>query len=176
MSATSQKPDFIIIGRITKPHGVKGALKVEPITDDPQRFKLLEHVHIGPEDSPGDAVKIEKIQFQNKNIILSLVGFNSREQADRLRNQYLYLPTDELLSLPEGSIYIFDLLGFEVYTDKNEFVGIVKDYQEFPASHMFIVEKDEREYLIPDVPDIVIEVDTSAGKIVIHPIEGLLDE
>lgn len=175
MSPQSQQPDYVIIGRITKPHGVRGAVKVEPITDDPNRFSLLEHVYIGPEDKPGDAVNIEKVQFQNKLIILSLANITSREAADGLRGKYLHIPADQALDLPDGSVYIYDLIGLKVYTNKNEFVGTVKDFQEYPASDMFVIENNEREYLIPDVPDIVEEVNLEDGIIIINPIDGLLD-
>lgn len=175
MSAPTQQPDFIIIGRITKPHGVRGAVKVEPITDDPNRFSLLEQVHIGTEDKPGDAVDIERVQFQNKLIILTLATVSSREAADVLRGKYLHIPADQALDLPDGSSYIYDLIGLEVYTNKNEFVGTVKDFQEYPANDMFVIENNEREYLIPDVPDIVEDVDLDAGTIIINPIDGLLD-
>ncbi len=175
MSARTQQPDFMIIGRISKPHGIRGAVKVEPITDDPARFSLLEHVYIGPEDKPGDAVNIDKVQFQNKFIILSLAHVSSREAADELRGLYLHIPTDEALELPNGSVYFFKLIGLEVFTPNSEFVGTVKDYQEYPASGMFVVEHNEHEYLIPDVPDIVESVNLDDGKIIINPIDGLLD-
>jgi len=175
MSAKNQRPDFVIIGRISKPHGVRGAVKVEPITDDPNRFTMLDKVHIGPEDSPGDAVDIERVQFQNKFVVLALANITSREAADVLRGQYLHIPVDETLDLPDGSMYIYDLIGLKVYTNSHEFVGTVKDYQEFPANDMFVVENDEREYLIPDVPEIVQDVDLDNGHVIINPIEGLLD-
>jgi len=175
MSAKKQRPEFVIIGRISKSHGVRGAVKVEPITDDPNRFTLLGKVHIGPEDAPGDAVDIERVQFQNKFIILSLSNITSREAADRLRGQYLHIPVDQSLDLPDGSVYIYDLIGLKVYTNRNTFVGTVKDYQEFPANDLFVVEKDDREYLIPDVPEIVQDIDLDNGHVIINPIEGLLD-
>ena len=175
MSAKTQQPEYVIIGRIIKPHGVRGAVKVEPITDDPSRFSLLDQVHIGPDDHPGDAVDIDKVQFQNKFIILSLATVLSREAAETLRGQYLYIPADQALDLPDGSVYIYELSGREVFTNKNKFVGKVKDYLEYPANDMFGVESDEREYLIPDVPEIVEDVNLDDSKIIINPIDGLLD-
>ncbi|MBN1559313.1 16S rRNA processing protein RimM [candidate division KSB1 bacterium] len=175
MSAGRQRPDFIIIGRITKPHGVKGALKVEAMTHDPQRFRLLKRVYLGVEDKPGDAVEIENIQLQPQGVILSLRGVESRQDAERLRNLYIYLPAEEAMSLPAGAVYIFDLVGLDVYTTDGEFVGVVKDYHDYPANGMFIVEKNGREILIPDVADIVNEIDIDAGKIILNPIEGLLE-
>lgn len=175
MSPQSQQPDYVIIGRITKPHGVRGAVKVEPITDDPNRFSLLDKVYVGSEDKPGDAVDIERVQFQNKLLILSLANVTSREAADALRGKYLHIPADQALDLPDGSVYIYDLIGLKVVTNKNEFVGTVKDFQEYPANDMFVIENDGREYLIPDVPDIVQDVNIEDGTIIINPIDGLLD-
>jgi 16S rRNA processing protein RimM len=175
VGAGRQRPDFIIIGRITKPHGVKGALKVEAITQDPQRFKLLDRVYLGVEDEPGDAMHVEDIQLQPHGLILSLRGIESRQEAERLKNLYIYLPAEEAMSLPEGAVYIFDLLGLDVYTNDGEFLGVVKDYHEYPANGMFIVEKNGREFLIPDVPDIVSEINIDAGRIIVNLIDGLLE-
>ncbi|MBN1466967.1 16S rRNA processing protein RimM [candidate division KSB1 bacterium] len=175
MSAGRQRPDYIIIGRIIKPHGVKGALKVEPLTDDAHRFELLNRVFIGSEDKPDQAVVIENIDFQHHNIILSFRGVASRDEAEKLRNCYLYLPADEAMSLPAGDIYIFDLLGLDVYAGDGAFVGTVKDYQDFPAGGMFVIEKERQEFLLPDVPEIVREIDLDAGKIIVTLIDGLLD-
>jgi 16S rRNA processing protein RimM len=175
MSPESQSPDFVIIGRIIKPHGVRGAVKVEPITEVPKRYADLDNVFIGTEDQPGEMFEIARVQFQNKIVILMLKGIESRSQAEALRNSFIHIPADQVLALPDGSIYIFDLIGLPVYTNKNEYIGTVTNYLEYPANNVFVVEYEDRELLIPDVPDIVKDVDLDAGKILINPIPGLLD-
>ncbi|MBN1482029.1 16S rRNA processing protein RimM [candidate division KSB1 bacterium] len=169
------KLDYVIVGRIIKPHGERGAVKVEAITDDPNRYTLLKYVFLGPEDQPGDIFQIISVEFQNKFVILTLDGINTRELADELRNQYLFIPVDQTMPLTDGSIYIYDLIGMEVYTKKGDYVGRVTDYQECPANGLFVVEYKKRELLLPDVPAIVKDVNLDSGRIVINPIEGLLD-
>jgi len=168
-------PDYVIIGRIIKPHGVRGAVKVEPITEDPRRYADLDTVYIGTEDQPEEKVEIARVQFQNQIVILTLKGVETRDQADVLRNLFIYIPVEQALALPDGSIYIFDLIGLHVYTNKNDYVGIVTNYEEYPANNVFVVEHEDREFLIPDVPDIVEDVNLETGKVLINPIDGLLD-
>lgn len=175
MSPESQSPEFVIIGRIIKPHGVRGAVKVEPITEDPKRYVDLDKIFIGTEDQPGEIFEIDRVQFQHKIVILTLKGIESRNLAEALRDSFIHIPADQVLALPDGSTYIFDLIGLNVFTNKNEYVGTVTNYQEYPANNVFVVEHENHEFLIPDVPDIVEDIDLDAGKVLINPIPGLLE-
>lgn len=175
MHSISKKLEHVIIGRILKPHGVQGAVKVEPITDDPNRYNLLQQVLLGPEDQPGDVFQIKSVQLQNRLIILTLAGIDSREKADGLRNQYVYIPAEQVMPLDEGCFYIYDLIGMAVYTKTGDYIGVVTDYQEFPSNGLFVVAREEGEFLLPDVPAIIDNVSLDSGRIIINPIEGLFD-
>ena len=175
MSAELQKPDFVIIGQIVKPHGVRGAVKVLVLADDPNRFSSLKHVYLGDEDHQGEAVAVNRVQSQNSNVILTLENVNSREGADLLRRKYVKIPVTETEPLPKGVHYFFELVGLRMITNAGDFIGVVKDVVSYPANNVFIVISDEREFLIPDIPDIIEKVDVDAGEIVINPMQGLLD-
>ncbi len=175
MSAASQTPEFVIIGQIVKPHGVRGALKVLPLTDDPKRFSSLTQVYLGEEDRQGEPVGIKKVQFQAGNIILTLENINSREEAELWRRQYVQIPAGETMPLPDGAYYFYQLIGLKVITNAGDVVGVVEDVASYPANDVFVVVDSEREYLIPDIPDVIEKVDVDAGEIIINPIPGLLD-
>ena len=175
MSAESQKPEFVIIGQIIKPHGVKGAVKVLSLSDDPQRFSSLKQVFLGDEESQGEPLDIEKVQFQNGNVILTLASCKSREQAEQLRRQYVKIPSSEIIPLPDGAHYYYELVGLEMVAANGDVIGVVEDVVTYPANDVFVVTNNEREYLIPDIPDVIKKIDIDAGKIVINPMQGLLD-
>jgi len=176
-SAKSDKntPEYIIVGRITRPHGVKGAVRVEPLTEDPNRFHALKSVWIGNEDQPQESFDIQKVQVANKFVILSFLQIQDRNKAELLRQKYLFIHRDDLISLDEDDVFLFELVGMTVHTEKGEHVGIVQDVIEYPASQVLIVQNNDHEYMIPDVPEIVIDVNAEKSIITIRPIEGLLD-
>ncbi len=175
MSAASETPDFVIIGQVVKPHGIRGAVKVQPITDDPQRYSSLERVFLGTEDHPGQAFIIKNVQFQSRFIILTLQGIDTRNDAEMWRRRYVQIPKEETLPLPEGAQYFFQLVGLKVVTNKGGFIGTVEDVVAYPANNVFVVAAKEREILIPDIPDVIEKVDLDEGEIVINPMPGLLD-
>jgi len=147
-----------------------------PMTDDPRRFDLLERVFWGGEDAPTESLMVEQVQYAGKFVILRFKDISSCEQAERFRNGYLQIPRDEALALPEGTHYYFELMGLKVYTDKDLYIGTVSDVQSFPANDLFVIHDDNgKEFLVPDVPTFIREIDLEAKKMVITPIEGLLD-
>jgi 16S rRNA processing protein RimM len=176
MDAENRLPKYIIIGRILKPHGVRGALKVDPLTDDPKRFDLLQTVYLGPEDEPVESFKIERVQYLKKQVVLSLQNINTFEDADQWRKKYVQIAVEDALTSAEDAHYYFELVGLAVYTDKNEFVGRVHDIVSYPANDIFVVhDNDDREILIPDVPAFIRDINIKEGKLTITPIDGLLN-
>ncbi len=175
MSAASKIPEFVIIGQVIKPHGVRGAVKVQPITDDPQRYASLERVFLGAEDHPSRAFTIKRVQFQNNFIILTLDGIKTRNDAETWRRRYIQIPREETAPLPEGAQYFFQLIGLRVVTNKGDFLGTVEDVVAYPANNVFVVAGEDREILIPDIPDVIEKVDLDEEEIVINPLQGLLD-
>ncbi len=175
MNPETHSPEFVLVGQIIKPHGVLGAVKVKPLTDDPKRFLSLKTVFLGEEDKAGEQYVIERVQFQNSNLILTFEHINSRDEAEQWRRQYIQIPTSEALPLPEGEHYFYELVGLLVVTNKGDKIGVVKDIVSYPANDVIVVKSDDKEILIPDIPDIVERIDMDAGEIVINPMPGLLD-
>jgi 16S rRNA processing protein RimM len=176
MSTNRSLPQYVIIGRVNKPHGIHGAVRVMPMTDDPRRFDRLERVFWGDEDAPVEELAIERVQYAGKFVLVKFKDISSCEGAERFRNGYLQVPRDEALALPEGEHYYFELMGLKVYTDQDLYIGTVVDVQSFPANDVFIIHDDNgKEFLIPDVPAFIRAIDLKANKLVITPIDGLLD-
>lgn len=164
----------VTIGKISRVRGVKGEVVVVPLTDDPQRFLKLEEVTVtGDENSQQFFVERAR-EFKGK-VLLKLRQVDSPEEARKLVGAFLEIERDQLVRLSEGSYFIFDIIGLEVVTTKGERIGAVKDVVSLPANDLYIVEGDEKLYHIPATKEVVERIDLKQKKIIIEPIEGLLD-
>ena len=171
----SQSPPFLIVGKILKPHGIRGAVKVQSITDHPERFKQIDMIYIGNEEQPKKEYQLEQVVFTPKHLVIYLNGVNSRNDAEVLRDRYLYVPKPDAIVLPEGAFFYYELIGMQVQDETGVILGIVKDVVDYPAQRLLVVKKDSQDYLVPDVPDIVRNIDAQTRKITIHVIEGLFE-
>ncbi|MCP4423446.1 MAG: 16S rRNA processing protein RimM [Chloroflexi bacterium] len=165
-------PRFLIIGRVRKPHGVRGEVRVEPHTDWPERFTWLESVYVG-ETNP-QPVAVESARFHKGLVLLKLAGYDGREAAGVLRGEWLQVPEEEAVPLAEGEYYLHQLYGLAVYTDEGEHLGELAQVIETGANHVFEVQGERGEILIPDTDEVVREIDFENGRMTVHLLPGLL--
>ncbi|MBP9920368.1 ribosome maturation factor RimM [Proteiniclasticum ruminis] len=161
---------FLTIGEITKPHGIKGEVKVFPLTDDIQRFKKLKRVFID-----GQEVKISYVTVGHDRAILRLEGVDSVEDAEKLRKKLLVVPREEAVRLEEDAYFIEDLKDCTVYDEEGLELGKVAEVIQTGANDVYWIKKP-KELLIPAIRDVVLSVDVEAEKIIIKPIRVWSDE
>lgn len=164
--------EYIKVGKIVNTHGVKGCLKCIPMTDDMERFDELEYVYTEKDNKKR---KINNAWYRKGLVYLELEDINDMDAAESLRNTFISIYDDQLRELPEGSYYLFDLEGMEVYSDLGEYVGKISDIYQTGANDVYEVTDKKNSYLIPAVKDVVKEVSVKEKKMVIHVIEGLLE-
>lgn len=167
------------MGRIVKPHGVVGELKVAPETDDPDRFHELKTIHVGADEASTSSFDIMSVRMQSSRygitVLLTLEGINSREAAESLNKLRVFASQDDLPPLEEGEYYLSDLIGLRVETVDGELVGTVKDVFEGPGHDLLVIQRtDAGRAMVPLVPEIVPEIDIDEAIIRIDPIDGLL--
>ncbi len=178
MSSSQQNkvlPDFIVIGQVARAHGIRGALKVKPLTDDPERFRLLEKVGLSFDDESPTFFDIKDVRIGTKSIILSLEGIQDRNEAEKWRESYLEIPIAQRMPLPEGQHYYFELFDLLVKTTRGEVLGKIIDIISSPANDVYVVRSDDKEILIPAIPDVIKNIDVESGVVTIDPLDGLLD-
>ena len=161
---------FLTIGEITKPHGIKGEVKVFPLTDDIQRFKKLKRVFID-----GQEVKISYVTVGHDRAILRLEGVDNVEDAEKLRKKLLVVPREEAVRLEEDAYFIEDLKDCTVYDEEGLELGKVAEVIQTGANDVYWIKKP-KELLIPAIRDGVLSVDVEAEKIIIKPIRVWSDE
>ena len=170
----SAEPRFLAVGRVIKPHGVHGEVRVELMTDLPQRFEWLKVIYVG-ERNPRP-IAVESVRYHQEFVLLKLAGYPTRTEAEALRNELLQVPEEEAIPLEEGEYFLHQLLGLEVFTEGGQGLGRLTDVLETGANNVFVVVGPGGEHLIPDIPDVVQEVDVDGGRIVIRPLPGLLGD
>lgn len=181
--STSEAPapeSLLRLGRIFRPHGVRGELKVAPDMDDPTRLEAVEVVYVGPHEGRIVAHRVTSVRYQETKrgttVILGLDGIADRGDAEVITKQFVYATEDDLPPLEEGELFVHDLIGLEVVTEAGEPVGTVLNLVEMPAHDVFVVQRAEGgERMIPAVDDFVVDIDLEEGRVIVRPIEGLLE-
>jgi 16S rRNA processing protein RimM len=160
--------EFITIGEVLGSWGLKGAFRVRPLTDFPERFEPGETVFI-----EGVPNVIKSSNWQKDGVIMTLPGIDTLEAAAALRSKTLEIPETELHELPEGQYYQFDIIGMEVMTIDGTVLGKVTEILNC-GNDVYAVKADNKEILIPATKDVIKNIDLKSKKITIEPIEGLL--
>lgn len=166
--------EYIEIGQIVNTNGLKGIVKVNPFTDDISKFEDLKYVYIQLK-SELKKVKIEQVRYNKNQVLIKLEGIDSIEEAEKYRNFYLKTEKESQEDLGEDTYYIVDLIGLDVYSDKNEYLGKIEDVFPTGSNDVYVV-KDNlgKQILIPAIADVVKEVDLKNKKMIVNLIPGLL--
>jgi 16S rRNA processing protein RimM len=160
---------FIVVGRVVAPWGARGEIKVEVMTDFPDRFSPQEEVHID-----GRPMTIERSRWHRGRVILKLATIDSVEATQGLRGRFLEVPQSQLRPLPKDEYYQYQLLGLEVWTTGGELLGRIANILPTGSNDVYIVPSRHGELLIPAIEDVVKSVELERGRIVIEVIKGLL--
>lgn len=168
-------PEFVVIGLIERAHGVRGEVKVKPITDFPSRFENLQTVFLEFPTGKAEKLHVSKACLRQESVYLKLTGINDREAAQRLKGLYLKVPSCEVVTLAPDEFYHFEIIGFEVRATTGEVIGEVAEVMSLPANDVLVVKNDQAEHLVPLIKDVVKEIDRSKHEITIEIIDGLLE-
>ena len=164
------------IGEIARVHGLRGEVRVTPLTDRPERFERVTECVLW--DATRDERQTRRITTARRHgdaLLVTFAGCGSPEDARALVGRLIALPRAQALPPPEGSFYPWQLEGARVTTEDGRLVGRVTGIERAGAQDLWVVAGAGREHLIPAVPDIVLDVDVAAGRVVIRPPDGLLD-
>lgn len=166
---------YLEIGQIVNTFGIKGMVKVKPFTADvKKRFDNLKKIYI-QNNKERNEYEIEEIKYHKEMVLIKFKNINTPEEANLLRNCYLVVNRDEEEPLEEGTYYIVDLIGIEVYTDENKRLGILDDIFNSGSSDIYVV-KDElgKQILLPAIKEVIKNIDIENGKITVHIVKGLI--
>ena len=164
-----------LIGYITKPQGLKGEVKVEPVTPNPERFYRLEIVFLQVNDKT-QAYPIDKIRVSDRFVYIKFSGINSRNEAELLRNAEILVEEKDLIQPGQDEYFVHDIVGCRVISENNDEIGIVSDVVQMSSNDIYVVRNGTgTELLVPATKEVVTQVDIGRKIIIIHVLEGLFD-
>ncbi|MCD7771046.1 MAG: ribosome maturation factor RimM [Oscillospiraceae bacterium] len=163
---------YLEVGKIVTTHGVKGDVKVIPWCDTANFICNFETLYTKNGES---SFKVIRARVLGNMAILRFEGIDNPNKADTLRQTVLYINRDDA-ELPEGSYFVADLIGLEVYDEQGKCYGKIKDVLKTGANDVYeIIDAGSKLYYIPAIPDVVLNTDIESGRMTIHPMEGLFD-
>lgn len=160
------KKEFFELGRILKPQGIRGEIKINAYTDDMERFAYLSHVYV---QRAGEMQKmpVQSNRTDHAFAYLKLKGVESRDAAETLRGIMLYIDRTNAAKLPEGRHYIEDMIGLLVVDTKGNELGKLTEIIKTGAADVFCVAGENRMMMFPSVPHVVLLTDVEAGRIMV---------
>lgn len=156
--------EWITVGRIVAPHGVRGDLRVLPDTERPSMFKKLKKLSVG-----GKSYQILSARPHKNVYIIHAEGVEDRNMAETLIGKSVEIPVAELPKLPKGEYYYFRLIGLSVVSDTGEAVGTLAEIIETGANNVYTVKTAEgKEIYLPAIPSCILSVDLAEKKMTVH--------
>ncbi len=168
----SPEPEFLIVGRITRPHGIRGEVAMRNMTDYPERLLEVETLYVGPEHRP---YRVKRMRRHADGMLIAFEGVGDRNLAAVLREQFVYIHISDAVPLEEGEYYLFQIEGIRVVTEDGRQLGRLTGLIETGANDVYIITSDEgKEVLIPAIPEVIQDVDVPGRVMTVKLLEGLV--
>jgi 16S rRNA processing protein RimM len=167
-----KQPTFVAAGRVMRPHGVRGELRVEAVSHLMRSLQAGSRVYLGSRHA---AARVASARLHGRHWLVRLEGCGDRETAERWRGAELGVRVDDLPPLPEGEYFYWQILGLQVVTEDGRALGTIEEILETGANDVYIVRSPDRpEVLLPAIQSVIRQVDLAAGEIRVRLIPGLI--
>jgi 16S rRNA processing protein RimM len=165
---------LVAVGRIVRPQGRRGEVRVEPLTDVPERLGDLRECWLVP-PAAGERHDVEAVWFQGRVPVMKLAASATMTDAHGLVGRLVTIPRAAVRRLPPDRYYAFDLVGCVVETPEGAGLGTIAEVLSGPEHDYWTVRQGDRAWPLPAVAAIVERVDLSARRVVVRPPEGLVE-
>jgi 16S rRNA processing protein RimM len=178
MTTPRKPPEYLILGYVLRPHGVRGELRVSAMTDYPERVAKLKQVYFSRNpENPTDvkAYPVESARLHQNYILLKLKDIDDRDQADTFREYAVMVDMGNAVPLEKDEYYLYQLIGLTVKTADGMEIGKITDVFETGANDVYVVQNARHgEVLIPAHKETLVDIDVDAGVVIVNLPEGLL--
>ncbi|MBP2651295.1 MAG: Ribosome maturation factor rimM [Firmicutes bacterium] len=148
--------NLITIGKIVAPHGVRGDVRVIALTDFPERFQTMKQVLL----DNGQKLDISGVKYHKQDVLMKFRGLDDRNAVEALKGKLLQVTKEELVDLPEGHYYTFDIIGLAVYDEDGQPLGTITDVITTGSNDVYVAEvAGKTPVLIPALKDVVKNID-----------------
>jgi len=164
-------------GKVAKPHGLNGEVKLVPFSGDSENIEKIGRVFLKSEGGDGNRLEELHIVARRRHgnaAIVKFEGVRTKEQAERLRGCSLFVYEDELPETGEDEYYWFQLIGLRVCDEDGRFLGEVKNVLGGASQSLLVVADEGKEFYVPMVDAFIVEINLKESKVVVSPIEGLI--
>jgi 16S rRNA processing protein RimM len=174
-SPSDGEPVFLVVGKLRRPHGLRGEILMEVITDFPERLKRGLEIFVGEEHRP---LRIDSLRKNDQTILIAFEGFPTPEAVGEFRNQYVYVRAEDRPPLPEGEYYHHQLIGLRVVSEEGQALGTLTYIMDMAgANDVYVITPEHGpEILLPALTETILEVDLERGEMKVHLLPGLLPD
>ncbi len=164
---------YVRIGRVLRPHGLRGEIRIEPFTAKKENFFVYTKIFLAAQDDTKREYRVSRAKLSGTALVLKLDGCDSRNEAESLQGQKIWLDSRDLPSLPVGEFYLHTLMGKKAHTHDGVVLGRIVELLDTDAHALLVVRGGGNEYLIPAVSAFITAVD--AESVVFTLPQGLLE-
>ncbi len=165
---------YLVVGKLRRPHGVRGEMLMEVITDFPERLNPGVSVFVGPDHLP---LQVRSRRWHRKDLLIAFEGYDTPEEVGVFRNLYVHVRAEDCPLLPDGEYYHHQLLGMRVIDEQGNLLGVVHEILNTGANDVFVVHSSEfGEILLPYTDDVVVDIRLERGEMLVHLLPGLLSD
>lgn len=164
------------VGKIVNTHGIRGEVKVLRISDFEERFSVGKILYLVRDGEHPIELTIDGHRVHKNFDLIYFKGYNNINDVEHLKGSLLKISENQLTDLDEDEYYYHEIIGCEVFTDSEKKLGTIKEVLSPGANDVWVVKQEKgKDILIPYINDVVKEIDIVTKKVIIEPIEGLLD-
>ena len=171
----SKRSELVLLGKVVATHGIKGQLRIAVYSGEFETILSLSSMMLKGPDGRMESFEVAAAAVHGKKILVALKGYGTINQALLLVGRELYATRDQMPELAEGEFYWCDLLGLKVLSEGGETLGLLADIIATGSNDVYVVKDNGREYLIPALEDVVLDINLDEGIMTVSPPEGLLD-
>ena len=164
--------EYIVVGKIVNTHGIKGEIKIYPYTDDIERFSNLKNVFIGEDKL---SVEIVNVKYHKNMVLLKLKEFDNINEVIKFKEELVFIHEEDKVELSKDNYFIYELIDCKVFDLDGNSLGYVIDVLQNSSNDIYVIKDKQKEYLIPAVKQFIKEVNIAEKRIVIDPIEGMIE-
>ncbi len=168
------KQSFFEIGQIVNTFGIKGFVKINPFTDDLERFEELKSVFV-VKNKELIEMQIEEVKYHKHLVLVKFKGIEDINMAEKYKGCYIKIKRENARKLPEDTYFIADLIGIKVYDEDGNLLGKVDDIYNNKSTDIYVIKDDlGKQILLPSTKEVIKQIDVDEERMVVHLIDGLV--
>lgn len=164
------EPNYLAIGRVVRPFGLRGELRVQLMTEYPEQLGRLRTVYLGPEAQPW---QVEAVRLHQEAALLKLVGCDDRTAAEMLRGALVQIALKDAVPLKDDEYYEHQIIGLQVVEEDGTPLGKLTEIITTGANDVFVIIGPGGELLLPAIESVILDIDLDNGQMVVHVLDGL---